>query len=184
MHISPLSSEHLLIRCAQEEPGSPQQTVILLEGRIDEYCRLEALPAHVEGDCILDLGGVQFINSVGLRKWIQMMRGFAGRVDRLRLRGCPEVLVRHLACVVDALGAAEVESFHAPYDCEECGHEATLLLQLAENAALLGQGDMPGADCPACAGPLVPALPRHYFTAFLPQSSTIAPTPGEPDARL
>jgi hypothetical protein len=87
MHISPLSSEHLLIRCAQEEPGSPQQTVILLEGRIDEYCRLEALPAHVEGDCILDLGGVQFINSVGLRKWIQMMRGFAGRVDRLRLRG-------------------------------------------------------------------------------------------------
>lgn len=101
--------------------AGPAGTELSLRGTISERTTLE-VPDHLGAHVIVDGSGVERINSMGVRAWIQFF-------DRLTALGVP-VTVRRLspALVIQAsmissfLGRAQVESFMAPYYCPGCDH--------------------------------------------------------------
>jgi anti-anti-sigma regulatory factor len=133
---------------AGREPGP---AVLHLEGRIDEYCDLgPLLQSKALSHCVLDVSRLTFINSVGVRKWIELMAALAGCRARVTLRGCPPFLVHQMNSIAEVLGTADVESIFAPYECDFCGLEMNHLLDLRTHRDQLLAYTPPRLDCPDC----------------------------------
>ena len=72
----------------------------------------------------LDLGGVQFINSLGVREWVRLQTAAREAHVRLELLRVAEVLIHQLNIVPAARSASNVRSFFATYLCDHCGRGA------------------------------------------------------------
>ncbi|MEZ4368388.1 MAG: hypothetical protein R2939_19225 [Kofleriaceae bacterium] len=156
--------------------------VVSLSGVIDEAAGLDAvLPLAVDARLRLDLGGVTFVNSVGVRDWIHLLAAAAAAGVAIELVRVSEPMVQQLNMIVATRGHAAVRSFVAPYACDACGHEEARLLELAEHGDTLRAGAPPPAPCPACPSPMAfDDFPERYL-AFLtderrvPAAVTLAP---------
>ncbi len=123
-----------------------------LRGRIDELAQLPALAADVPAGSRLhiDLEQVSYINSLGVRDWTALLRRLRARDVRVRLERCAEPMVHQMNMIEDAGGIAEVASFHAPFLCDACGWEGTLVLETNEVAPVVATGRVPTGACPEC----------------------------------
>lgn len=134
--------------------------LLTLSGRIDESARLDEVAAAVDESVIIDLEGVEFINSMGARNWVNMMRAFADRAVAVTLRRCSEVIVFQMNMILEARMGAKVESVLAPYECEDCGDERFALLEVSTDLVR----EQPTRECEECGGTAVFAeMPASYF---------------------
>lgn len=138
---------------------------LALAGAIDETAALSSLLARAEGGRLtLDLAGVTFINSLGVRDWIRMQADAQATGVELELRRVAEPLVHQLNMIVAARGAARVTSFYAPYACDSCGREESLLVDAVAHRELLLRLEPPPMTCPECAAPMAfNDFPERYF---------------------
>src|SRR5258706_13958004 len=66
---------------------------LALSGAIDDTANVLGLMKHaVRGRLVLDLGGIQFINSIGVREWIRLQEAAAKAGIQLQLHGVAVVL--------------------------------------------------------------------------------------------
>jgi anti-anti-sigma regulatory factor len=139
---------------------------LALSGAIDETAGLLELLEHARGGQLaLDLGGVTFINSLGVRDWIRMQSTATQRQIQLELRRVAEVLVHQLNMIIATRGTARVASFFAPYACDACGREESLLIDAIACAAQLAQLQPPQMTCPECSAPMAfNDFPERYFS--------------------
>jgi len=113
-----------------------------------------------------------FINSIGVREWMRLLRGLTDRGARVRLERCAEVIIEQINMIDEALGQAEVLSFHAPYQCPECGLEASMLIEVAPHAAAMRRMEAPVMACPDCGKEMeLFEIPEKFFS-FLTHSSS------------
>ena len=133
---------------------------ISLEGRIDESSNLEELAHTVNEPVMIDLAGVSFINSMGVRNWVKMMRALHERAVRVTLERCSEAIVFQLNMIVETRLGAQIDSVFAPYECDGCGHETYHLLRASPSL----RDDQPAKQCPECGESMVFAdLAASYF---------------------
>ena len=133
---------------------------ITMEGRIDESSRLEEYVEGVSEPVIIDLAGVSFINSMGVRNWVKMMRALHDRGIRVTLERCSEAIVFQLNMIVETRLGAQVESVYAPYECDACGNESYQLLRTSPSL----RQEHPTKQCPECGENMVFAdLAASYF---------------------
>jgi hypothetical protein len=151
-------------------PGSRRLTIsrtadaIALTGVIDEAAYLAELLPPGAGVLRLDLAGVTFINSLGVREWIRFLANAAAGGVRVELARVSEPLIQQLNMILAARGQAEVLSFFAPYACDACGREESLLIELAHHRAQLATGEAPPARCPECGAAMAfNDFPQRYF---------------------
>jgi len=149
---------------------TPQGDALVLAGAIDESADLMALLARAQGGrLVLDLGGVTFINSLGVRDWIRMQATATQQGVSIELRRVAEVLIHQLNMIIATRGTARVTSFFAPYACDRCGREESLLVDAVANAAGLANLQPPPMTCPECGGQMAfNDFPERYFS-FLSQ---------------
>jgi len=143
-------------------------SAVVCEGAIDERADLARLIEHArDGVLALDLAGITFLNSLGVRAWCQLQQ-LARSIDvRLELRRVSERLVHQLNIVPAARAASIVTSFFAPYHCEHCGNEEQVLIDIAREGIELARLHPPEKMCEECRAMLVfSELPALYF-AFL-----------------
>jgi DNA-directed RNA polymerase subunit RPC12/RpoP len=140
-----------------------------LAGRIDEtsataLARLATqLPA---GDTTLDTDGVTFVNSIGMREWIRLIRVLRER-GRVTLARVADVLITQMNLIPELGTSVTVVSFHAQYACGACGAEAAPVIDAVAHAADLMQMQMPPMPCPECGGKMELAdFPERYLTMF------------------
>lgn len=147
----------------QVEPGAGQ---LVLSGAIDETAGLHQLLARAEGGRLaLDLSGITFINSLGVRDWIRMQAAATQAGIQIELRRVAEVIIHQLNMIIATRGTARVTSFFAPYACDRCGREDSLLLDAVASAAQLARLEPPAASCPECGGPMAfNDFPERYFS--------------------
>jgi hypothetical protein len=133
---------------------------VTLAGRIDDTTALAALPAQLAaGDVVIDTEGVTFVNSIGMREWIRLLRALRGRV---RLDRVADVLMTQMNLIAELEGAVAISSFHAQYVCPSCGHEGTPLVD-----AGTGLAAMPALPCPECGSAMELAdFPERYLMIF------------------
>ena len=139
---------HQKARCTIE--STPHGEVLAITGEIDDTTDLASYGAKLQGNAIIDLGAVTFINSVGVREWVTLLDKLLARGLRVTLRNVSEPMVRQMTMVMEAKGEANVESFFAPYMCTKCGDERALLIRLAEHHAALAAGTPPALNCAKC----------------------------------
>lgn len=149
---------------------TPEGDAFLLAGSIDESADLMSLLSRAQGGKLtLDLGGVTFINSLGVRDWIRFQSTATQQSIAIELRRVAEVLIHQLNMIIATRGTARVTSFFAPYACDSCGREESLLVDAVANAAGLASLQPPPMTCPECGGQMAfNDFPERYFS-FLSQ---------------
>ncbi len=145
---------------------TPEGDALLLAGSIDETADLMALLGRAQGNrLVLDLGGVTFINSLGVRDWIRMQSTATQNAVAIELRRVAEVLIHQLNMIIATRGTSRVTSFFAPYACDSCGREDSLLVDAVANAASLARLEAPVMTCPECSGQMAfNDFPERYFS--------------------
>jgi anti-anti-sigma regulatory factor len=137
---------------------------LVLEGQMDDQSDLAALLDTLRKPVVIDLKGVSFINSVGVREWIRFLHGLTELQLRVRLRQCSEAMILQMNMIMEARGSAEVESFYAPYTCEGCGLEASMCLDARQHAEALNKRQVPSLPCPDCGGTMqFDDFPKRYL---------------------
>ena len=143
-----------------------QGEALVLAGSIDETAALHELPARAKnGRLVLDLAGITFINSLGVRDWIRMQSAAQKTQLAVELRRVAEPLVHQLNMIIATRGAASVTSFYAPYACDACGREESLLIDAVAHADRLAKLDPPPMTCPECQSQMAfNDFPERYFS--------------------
>jgi anti-anti-sigma regulatory factor len=143
-----------------------QGDALALAGAIDETAALHELLDRARGGRLaLDLAAVTFINSLGVRDWIRMQAAAQKAGLAVELRRVSEPLVHQLNMIIATRGAAQVTSFFAPYACDACGREESLLIDAALHRDRLLRLDPPPMACPECAAPMAfNDFPERYFS--------------------
>ena len=141
---------------------------LTLAGSIDENADLLRLLDHErDGKLAVDLGGIQFINSLGMRNWIRMQQAAITANIRLELRRVAEPLVHQLNIMPAARGNSIVTSFFAPYECDDCDHEHLMLLDVRTHGKDLARKQAPPMPCPDCNRGMHFADPPDLYFMFL-----------------
>jgi eukaryotic-like serine/threonine-protein kinase len=114
---------------------------------------------------VLDLAAITFINSLGVRDWIRMQATAQKSSLAVELRRVAEPLVHQLNMIIATRGSAHVTSFYAPYACDSCGREESLLIDAVQNAERLAKLDPPPMTCPECQSQMAfNDFPERYFS--------------------
>ncbi len=148
----------------------PQGDALLIGGAIDEAAALHEMVGRATGGrLVLDLAAVTFINSLGVRDWIRMQAAAQQAGLAVELRRVAEPLVHQLNMIIATRGNAMVASFFAPYACDACGREESLLIDAIANGPALAALQPPAMGCPGCGAPMAfNDFPERYFS-FLHQ---------------
>ncbi len=141
---------------------------LTIAGSIDESANLARLLDHAhDGWLLLDLGGVTFINSVGVRQWIRMQQEAAARQTRIELVRVAEPIVHQLNITPAARGVSLVTSFFAPYLCDNCDTEYQILLDVRTHGTELAKKRAPVQKCTHCKRDLEFTNPPDLYFMFL-----------------
>jgi len=143
-----------------------QGDALVLAGAIDEAAALHELPTRARsGRLVLDLAAITFINSLGVRDWIRMQAAARQGHLAVELRRVAEPLVHQLNMIIATRGDAQVTSFFAPYACDACGREESLLIDAVAHAERLVRLDPPPMTCPECQAEMAfNDFPERYFS--------------------
>ncbi len=140
------------------------RTRVVLKGDITEATHFaDLLPAMI-GRVDFDLSQVAYINSLGVREWVNFLK--EAPIQGYEFHACSIAFVLQASLVPDVLGKGTVASFFAPYHCEMCEYSEERLLQSATILAAEGRAP-PVYACPSCEEELVlDDIPERYL-AFL-----------------
>ena len=143
---------------------------LVLAGSIDETAALHELLERASGGrLVLDLAAITFINSLGVRDWIRMQAAAQARRLAVELRRVAEPLIHQLNMIIATRGAATVTSFFAPYACDACGREESLLIDAIAHSERLVKLEPPPMTCPECAAEMAfNDFPERYFSFLEP----------------
>ncbi len=136
-----------------------------LSGQIDETADLSPL-GDVKGLLVLDLAGVSYVNSTGVRAWVRLLRKLRNNGTAVSIRRCSICMVMQMSFVEDA--KAKVESFYAPYSCARCGSDGEPeLVDCTTHRGDLEAGRFPTRQCPRCAIVMTPDEDPESYLLFL-----------------
>ncbi|HTM21759.1 MAG TPA: PilZ domain-containing protein [Kofleriaceae bacterium] len=157
-------TRHRLGRLIQwEVVEDTERTRVVIKGDVTEATSFADLMPIMVGRVDFDLSQVTYMNSLGVRAWVEFLR--EAPVQGYELHACSVPFIVQAALSDSVLGRGTVTSFFAPYVCERCNHEEERLLQSA--AVLASDGQPPTFTCPGCGADLVlDDLPQRYL-AFL-----------------
>jgi hypothetical protein len=138
----------------------------VLAGRIDETSPLGALAEQLPvGDVAIDAAGITFVNSIGMREWVRLIRALRER-GALTLEAVSDVLMVQMNLLAEFRGVA-ISAFHAGYLCPACGCEASPRVDAIAHAALLARMQAPALPCPECGAAMELAdFPERYLSIF------------------
>jgi anti-anti-sigma regulatory factor len=143
---------------------------LALAGRFDDATSFaELVPRLPAGDLVIDTAQVTFVNSVGMREWVRLVRALRERGSRVTLECVAEPVMSAMNLVRELASAVTVTSFHAPYACPGCGAEPRQLVDAVMHAARLRRCEAPPLPCPECGVEMeLGDFPERYLSIFKP----------------
>lgn len=139
----------------------------VLAGRIDDAARLGEVALRLPpGDVAIDTAGITFVNSIGMREWVRLIRVLRGR-GTVTLEAVSDVLMTQMNLITEFRGTVQIVSFHASYVCPACGYEASPLVDAVAHHDALRQLRAPPVPCPECGAAMeLGEFPERYLTVF------------------
>jgi hypothetical protein len=116
---------------------------------------------------VLDVSGLKFITSFGVRQWLRAMAGLPPTAHDVYLAGCPRIFVEQLNMILNFGGRAQILTLLAPYRCVTCGAESEHMIDAVAQRADIANGRLPERHCAKCNGKLVlDEIPEMYFACL------------------
>ncbi|HEX4422726.1 MAG TPA: hypothetical protein VH165_32650 [Kofleriaceae bacterium] len=145
----------------------PSGARAVLAGRLDDTGPLGELVAQLPpGDVTIDTSGILFVNSIGMREWVRLLRALRDR-GQVTLEGLADVLMVHMNVLAECRGLARISSFHASYVCQACGYEGPMVIDAVAHEAELRELRPPKLPCSECGAPAELAdFPERYLSIF------------------
>jgi len=136
---------------------------VYLEGEFVEHTDFSRLIPLLKGRVDFDAARVLYINSSGCRRWCSFLAELRD-VTELTFSRCSIPFTIQAAMVPEFLGQGRIQSFHAPYRCEQCNRDTMRLIQTAALIVEDGERVVPRFRCADCGGLLVfDEVPERYF---------------------
>lgn len=173
-------TDRLIASVEQRRSGA---RLIKLTGVLDEHNGLgDLLEKVAAGTALINLAGVERVNSKGARDWVRWLASIEAKGIRPMLIACSPAVVEQLNRIKNFAGNAVVKSFQVPYHCATCMMDKRLLVYVAD----MGEGphEAPACACDGCGGPMTFIDDTGAYFAFLRYvRHTRPPTPQdqEPD---
>jgi anti-anti-sigma regulatory factor len=141
-------------------------SMVKLAGYIDEDNDLKGLVAQIPaGTAMIDLAGVERINSCGIRDWVNWLAEIERNGTKPVLVSCSPAIVAQINLVKNFTGGGAVKSFQIPYYCSECDEEKVMLVETSEMSSPTQAP--PSCLCETCGHAMeIDEMPQSYF-AFL-----------------
>ena len=133
-----------------------------LIGAIDEDSDFNELMGLEQKLVSFNFDKVTMINSCGIREWIKFIEKISTR-SNIVYKNCPQIIIEQINMVHGFFRqGATIESFYAPYYCENCGKEAKIHIK----SESVKNRKAPSADCPHCGeeGIEFDAIEAQYFS--------------------
>jgi anti-anti-sigma regulatory factor len=152
------------LRATVEHEGDT--SVVRLAGYLDEDNNLKGLVDKIPaGTAMIDLAGVERINSCGIRDWVNWLAALEANGTTPVLVSCSPPIVAQINLVKNFTGGGAVKSFQIPYHCGECDEEKVMLVETSEMAS--PSATPPSCLCETCGHAMdIDEMPESYF-AFL-----------------
>lgn len=159
-------------RVAPQLASRGDAAIVLVAGMVDEH-----FPGF--GDLgamrtvVLDLGGVTFVTSFGVRQWLRSIAAVPRTVEHLYLANCPPIIVDQLNMILGFGGTAKILSLLAPFACAQCGAASKAPIDVIAERDLIAQGALAPRPCAKCGGALqLDELFDSYFACLRKYGAT------------
>jgi hypothetical protein len=140
----------------------PDSVTYTFDGDVDENFRHADVPRHAARQINFILENVNNFNSVGIREWVYLVRDLSS-MGQMCFKRCSVTMIDQINMVPDSLGNGVVESFFAPYACDDHG-ETSRLIVTRDHASQIRNHVAPEMHCETCRKKLVfDALEDAYF---------------------
>lgn len=107
----------------------PKHPKALIVGNIGERIDLYGMPLEGIDELTIDFEKVNYINSIGVKNWINWMSRIPKKL-RVHFVNCIPAIVNQLNSVVGFISESGiVESFFVPFACDHCGREDRLVVE-------------------------------------------------------
>jgi hypothetical protein len=136
----------------------PGELLVTVSGVVSEASQF-AVPDPRGRRVVIDARGVERMNSLGVRNWIDFIERLEMQSPDVVIRRLPPVMVWQAGMITTFIGRSRVESFLSPWFCPRC--EATL-------EQLHGYYDeVPySIACPQCRSPMELDSDRDAYLSF------------------
>lgn len=153
-------------------------TYLKLSGDLDSDLKAQKLADGLEGEVVIDLGGILSLDPVGSAQWRKLMglleakTGGDEQVERVNLMSVPAPFLERLGKPEDLTSKGQVLSLLIPYNCARCRATTQRLVDLAQHGDELRQGKVPRIKCGLCGGPVTCVVSETWFGRLqtLPQT--------------
>lgn len=140
---------------------------LVLAGRIDEGSPIGDLATKLPmGAVAIDTDAVTFVNSIGMREMLRLVRALRDR-GPVTFERVADVLITQMNMLPDLSRGVTILSFHAQYVCAACGAEVAPLVDAVAHGKELAQLRAPKLPCPECGTAMdLGDFPERYLTVF------------------
>ncbi len=146
-----------------ERKDDGNHSLVSMKGIIDEEADFEEAFSSLKSNVILNLEGIELINSCGVREWIHAIKKIPTGI-KIQFDRCAPRIVEQINYVANFLGPGKVTSLYAPYFCPKCKIEVNVLLDV-KNLLKSKPVSAPPQKCPNCKGPLeFDDIEEEYFS--------------------
>ena len=145
-------------------------TFLKLSGDLDSDLKAQKLADGLEGEVVLDLGGILSIDPVGTAQWRKLMTlldaktGTDESVDRILFLSVPAPFLERLGRPEELTKKGQVLSLLIPYNCSRCRATTQRLVDFAQHGEELRQGRVPRVKCGICGGPVTCVVSETWFS--------------------
>lgn len=136
---------------------------VILHQSLTETSSFSELVPLVDGPCTFELRSVAMINSIGVSRWITMLRQLDDKEISYSFSRCSVAFCTQANYLAEMLGRGKVLSFFIPLECPSCGQEVEREVE-ADQITRTDAPELPVFDCPSCGAALHFAdLPQRFF---------------------
>lgn len=138
-----------------------QTARVALKGEFSEASDFRPLLGVLPKVVTFDLGGIERVNSCGVREWVSFVGALEQAQTTLVLENCAVCVVGQLNLISNFRGNATVRSAFAPWYCPKCELHHERLIELGPGAV---DALREAVACPKCGLPMdFEDLPDSYF---------------------
>ncbi len=125
-------------------------TALQFNGTIDESFNSKQIAEGIKDTLIVDLSGVRRISSFGIREWLEFLKVANERCEAIYFIKCPPRLIDQFNMVANFGGKGRILSFFAPYHCDYCERDDSILLEVADHFDTIKDKKIPDQPCEKC----------------------------------
>lgn len=124
---------------------------LLYSGPINEDTEVHLAPfvTSLGTNVLVNFRKVEFVNSCGVRAWINFLRELE-KNRKIVFEECTPEIVSQINMIPNFKGNAQVHSVYASYSCPSCGHQQWKLFERGKNLPNSSSDEIPQPGCEKC----------------------------------